>query len=467
MSASSKVIKILSRSDFVRYPNGTGRLFQHKDNIRYSIKESSISVNEEIDSTPFNEEQMKVESSIIVDPEDVVPDLELIGEDIDKQVQENLEHSMEISSESNLITRIEQKDASSFQDSDRAVNSQEFSREDTSFAVEEHSLLPDTSESPNYTQEIQEFSSFDHEQHILEEKTGNESISSSTEEIEDFSLFEEEVDDISFSTSTTKPKATKSISFTNPISSNNTTNATQSNTEEELFFPDVQDVSREPSIEEELLISTQKTPKNTKKSLSLSSPSMDIEQELSAQQSSEPPTELDSRKEKIASFYTEIIHLYNKWFSSANAPMFALLRPEVDTFIARRIKDLESVNFDNENALSDWLDSDFIPFLDKVMDTTSLFERAAQNDNKTYQIVYQEFHKYLFTHVNSFCREQKWFLLENITIGTLFNPRDHQGAGSEAVETSFFNKIIYVKKLGLMNLTGIQRIRKAHVIVGN
>ena len=186
-----------------------------------------------------------------------------------------------------------------------------------------------------------------------------------------------------------------------------------------------------------------------------------------AQTKGVPEESGDPRIRTLRRLFQEVKSLYQQFSSSVPQPLLKVLQPEVESFIAGRLEEVQNIKFDDSDERKDWFDTNFLPFMDKVMDVMSGLEWEIANGKKEYQHAYQSFYDFLFGEVNEFCKDQQWFLFENIKVGTLFNPRHHQGAGSEMVEEPFFNKIIHVKKLGLMNLSGIQRIRKAHVIVGN
>ena len=186
-----------------------------------------------------------------------------------------------------------------------------------------------------------------------------------------------------------------------------------------------------------------------------------------AQTEGVPEESGDPRIRTLRRLFQEVKSLYQQFSSSVPQPLLKVLQPEVESFISRRLEIVKTMDFDDAGARSDWFDSEFLPFIDKVMDVMSGLEWEIANGKKEYQHAYQSFYDFLFGRVYGFCKEQQWFLFEDIKVGTTFNSREHQGAGSEMVDDPFLDTIIHVKKIGLMSLSKIQRIRKAHVIVGN
>lgn len=205
--------------------------------------------------------------------------------------------------------------------------------------------------------------------------------------------------------------------------------------------------------------------KNTKSDINLkATPSSQPSQTRTSEESY---SKLDARNLELIQYLSEVKSLYQKWSGKVKNNILDILKMESDSVIDIRIQEIKELDLDDQGKREAWLYADFLPFLDKVMDVISGLEWGFTNGTASYKESYNQFYHLLFERVHPFCVKHQWFQLENIKVGTNFNPRDHEGAGSSIVEEPYFNKIIHVKKIGLLSLSGVQRLRKAHVIVGN
>ena len=135
---------------------------------------------------------------------------------------------------------------------------------------------------------------------------------------------------------------------------------------------------------------------------------------------------------------------------------------------------LEGFKQVTDDNLSDWFDARFLPHLDALARWYSLLAKSiiieGKDDRK--QKAYAQLYHLLYTEYDEFCAKNQWFHIEKINVfQSKFQSRDHEGVDSINIwdlndNEKLIGVIVEIRKVGLWNLSKIQRIRKARVVVG-
>ncbi len=145
----------------------------------------------------------------------------------------------------------------------------------------------------------------------------------------------------------------------------------------------------------------------------------------------------------------------------------AFFRQEIEQGVPQRLQRLAQLRPNaHPSHVQEWVEVDLIPALDALGRILSSAAAEERDGHAPAAVLHEAIADALYLHLHAACLREGWFGIPTIRpYETDFDPRMHQAVGNRA-DPGAANKVVEIRKMGLVDARTSAVLANAHVVVG-